>query len=87
MPSARSAGKERATGDETHMKRPKRMTRKSSTTEPPSWNPPGALDRDIQAKIGDQLRTMHDDIVRQGVPDRFVDLLARLDKAKDEKSE
>ena len=39
------------------------------------------LDRDIQSKIGDQLRAMHDDIVKEGVPDRFVELLAQLEKA------
>ena len=63
------------------MKRRKPMSRKS-TKDPdvPSGNPPGVLDRDIQTKIGDQLRAMHDDIVKQGVPDRFVDLLARLDQ-------
>ena len=42
--------------------------------------PSPGLDRDIQAAIGDQLRAMHDSILREGVPDRFVDLLARLDK-------
>jgi hypothetical protein len=40
---------------------------------------PTALNKDIQARIGNQLRAMHDDIVQQGVPDRFVDLLSRLD--------
>ena len=42
---------------------------------------------DIQAQIGDQLRALHDDIVRQGVPERFVDLLARLDKPDDKQGE
>ncbi|MFK8253662.1 NepR family anti-sigma factor [Ancylobacter terrae] len=37
------------------------------------------LDGDIQAKIGQHLRAMYDDVVRQGVPDRFMDLLSRLD--------
>ena len=40
-----------------------------------------SLDRDIRAQIGDQLRALHDDIVKQGIPDRFVDLLSQLDKA------
>ena len=70
------------------MKRQKPMNRKSTKDpELPSWNPAGVLGRDIQAKIGDQLRAMHDDIVKQGVPDRFVDLLARLDEAKENKGE
>ena len=40
-----------------------------------------SLSRDIQSHIGDQLRAMHDDIVKQGIPDRFVDLLSQLDIA------
>lgn len=43
----------------------------------------GGLDRQIQAKIGNQLRSMYDDVVDQGVPDRFVELLKKLDGAKD----
>ena len=38
------------------------------------------LGRDIQSKIGDQLRAMYDDVVSQGVPDRFSELLKRLDR-------
>lgn len=38
-----------------------------------------SLDGDIQAKIGQHLRAMYDDVVRQGVPDRFLDLLSQLD--------
>jgi hypothetical protein len=43
-----------------------------------------SLGRDIQSKIGEQLRSMYDDVVSQGVPDRFADLLRRLDKKGDE---
>ncbi|MEZ5889282.1 MAG: NepR family anti-sigma factor [Xanthobacteraceae bacterium] len=38
------------------------------------------LNRDIQTKIGQQLRAIYDDVVDQGVPDRFVELLRSLDK-------
>lgn len=38
------------------------------------------LGREIQTKIGDQLRAMYDEVVEQGVPDRFADLLKRLDE-------
>ena len=38
------------------------------------------LGREIRAKIGRQLRSMYDDVVRQGVPTRFVELLDRLDE-------
>lgn len=42
------------------------------------------LGRDIQTKIGEQLRAMYDDVVNQGVPDRFADLLKRLDEREGE---
>lgn len=42
----------------------------------------GGLDRQIQAKIGQQLRSMYDDVVDQGVPDRFVELLKKLDSTQ-----
>jgi len=41
------------------------------------------LNRDIQAQLGDQLRQMYNDVVGQGVPDKFVDLLAKLEKGTD----
>jgi hypothetical protein len=44
------------------------------------------LGRDIQAKIGQQLRALYDDVVNQGVPDRFTELLNRLDKPDDRES-
>lgn len=43
-------------------------------------NPPAKLNREIQARLGDQLRQMYNDVVGQGVPDRFADLLAKLDQ-------
>ena len=45
-----------------------------------------ALGSDIQAKIGQHLRAMYDDVVRQGVPDRFMDLLSQLDKKAEPKT-
>jgi hypothetical protein len=42
------------------------------TTEP-------TLDRNIQARIGDNLRAMYDELLRQPVPDRFRDLIGQLD--------
>jgi hypothetical protein len=44
------------------------------------------LGREIQAKIGQQLRALYDDVVSQGVPDRFADLLNRLDKPADKET-
>jgi hypothetical protein len=41
--------------------------------------PVAKLGPDIKAKIGQQLRIMYGEIVSQGVPDRFVDILRGLD--------
>jgi hypothetical protein len=43
----------------------------------------GGLNAEIQSRIGHQLRAMYDDVVRQGVPDRFVELIRKLDVAED----
>ena len=40
---------------------------------------PGRLNAEIQSRIGHQLRAMYDDVVRQGVPDRFAELIRKLD--------
>jgi hypothetical protein len=40
---------------------------------------PAKLGREVQARLGQQLRAMYDDVVSQGVPDRFSELLNRLD--------
>jgi hypothetical protein len=44
----------------------------------------GRLGTDIQHKIGQQLRAMYSDVVNEGVPDQFSELIRRLDK-QDEK--
>ena len=43
----------------------------------------GRLGRDVQSKIGQQLRAMYDDVVNAGVPDRFAELLKQLDAQKE----
>ena len=40
---------------------------------------PAKLSRDVQSRLGQQLRAMYDDVVSQGVPDRFAELLNQLD--------
>jgi Anti-sigma factor NepR len=40
---------------------------------------PAKLSRDVQSRLGQQLRAMYDEVVSQGVPDRFTELLNRLD--------
>ncbi len=37
------------------------------------------LGPDIKAKIGHKLRLMYDEVISQGVPERFVDILRGLD--------
>jgi hypothetical protein len=62
-------------------------TANPGTGSPPgSSNPPGGanprptgLTTEIQARIGHQLRAMYDEVVRQGVPDRFAALIRKLD--------
>ena len=39
---------------------------------------PAKLSREVQARLGQQLRSMYDDVVNQGVPDRFTDLIKRI---------
>jgi hypothetical protein len=47
---------------------------------------PAKLSREVQARLGQQLRSMYDDVVNQGVPDRFTDLLNKINGGnKDEK--
>lgn len=43
----------------------------------------GGLNAEVQSRIGHQLRAMYDEVVRQGVPDRFADLIRKLDNPAD----
>lgn len=54
----------------------KPMDTADSSHRKPSLKPI-KLTREIQARLGQQLRSMYDDVVNQGVPDRFVELLNR----------
>jgi hypothetical protein len=51
-------------------------------TEVNQRKPRGRLGRDVQGKIGQQLRAMYDDVVSAGVPDRFTEMLRQLDDQK-----
>ena len=48
--------------------------------------PVAKLGTDAKAKIGQQLRVMYDEIVEQGVPERFAKILRGLDDPRDEGS-
>jgi hypothetical protein len=41
------------------------------------------LGREVQARIGQQLRAMYDDVVSQGVPPHIADLVSRLSEQDD----
>lgn len=53
-------------------------------TEMNQRKPRGRLGRDVQSKIGQQLRAMYDGVVSEGVPDRFNDVLRQLDERKEQ---
>jgi hypothetical protein len=40
----------------------------------------GRLTRDVQGKLGRTLQAYFDDVVKEGVPDRFADLLKQVDE-------
>ena len=40
---------------------------------------PAKLGREVQARLGQQLRAMYDDVLNQGVPDRFAELIKRIE--------
>jgi Anti-sigma factor NepR len=52
---------------------------KSQLSKSPGPGKQGGLNAEIQSRIGHQLRAMYDDVVRQGVPDRFAELIRKLD--------
>ena len=57
----------------------------AATRNKKSNSKPAKLGRDVQARLGQQLRAMYDEVVNQGVPDRFSELINRLngDEKKD----
>lgn len=61
------------------------QTPKAAGSKPPNGqrHPQSpALDRTIQAQIGDKLRTMYGELSDQPVPDRLVAILDRLGASK-----
>jgi hypothetical protein len=43
----------------------------------------GRLGREVQARIGQQLRAMYDEVVKEGVPQHISDLVRRLSEQDD----
>jgi Anti-sigma factor NepR len=52
---------------------------KSQANQNPASGKQGGLNAEIQSRIGHQLRAMYDDVVRQGIPERFAELIRKLD--------
>jgi hypothetical protein len=46
--------------------------------------PGGHLSREDQRRIGDILQRVYDDVLRQGVPNRFKELLHQFDRAEED---
>lgn len=63
----------------------KRLSRESAESAVPAppdegTSKPDLETADMQAFIGRQLRAVYDDIAKQPVPDRFLELMQQLDK-------
>ncbi len=54
---------------------------KPSLNRTTSGTSKSGLNAEIQSRIGHQLRAMYDDVIKQGVPDRFADLIRQLDSS------
>jgi len=68
-----------------NIRKPSRQ-RQSMQLQGSEMKPVAKLGTDVKAKIGQQLREMYDEIVEQGVPERFAQILRGLDDANDESS-
>lgn len=48
----------------------------------PDPDSPSAEENLVQSEIGKKLKTLYEDVVEEEVPDRFLDLLDKLDKSE-----
>ena len=66
----------------------RKLPRQNQTTklQGSDMKPVAKLGNDVKAKIGQQLRLMYDEIVEQGVPERFAEILRDLDEPDDKGS-
>ena len=58
--------------------------RQSMKLQGSDMKPVAKLGTDVKAKIGQQLRVIYEETVKQGVPERFVDILRGLDDPSDD---
>ena len=66
----------------------RKLSRQNQSPKPQGseMKPVAKLGNDAKAKIGQQLRLMYDEIVEQGVPERFAAILRDLDEPSDKGS-
>ena len=83
---AYAGARKRLRGQKMNRRRPSRQ-RQPLDLQSQGGVPVAKLGPDIKAKIGQQLRIMYGEIVNQGVPDRFVEILRGLDGPDDEGSQ
>jgi hypothetical protein len=65
---------------------PKTMESAQANRGKKSNGKPAKLTRDVQARLGQQLRAMYDEVVNQGVPDRFAELIDRINGGSKDRS-
>jgi aromatic ring-cleaving dioxygenase len=80
MKSRKSADISTATPDEGHSSQPHDAAARAQRNEVRSEV---RLGREVQARIGQQLRAMYDQVVKEGVPPRFAELMRRLSDQDD----
>ncbi len=56
-------------------------------THPPVPKAGGRLSREDQRRLGDILQRVYDDVIRQGVPDRFRNLLEEIEESRGERAD
>ena len=69
-------------GEQVPMRQPRPMMQTDIQTRKRR----GRLGRDVQTKLGKTLQAYFDDVVKEGVPDRFKELLQQYDDRKDKGS-
>jgi hypothetical protein len=74
------AAKDAAKRGQLPEKRGQAPDMKSTTETVPPPEPGATLEADLQAHIGRQLRAVYDEVVEEGVPERFLRLLEELER-------
>lgn len=62
-----------------HKDQPEEM-KVSSEAKAAASSRPRKLDKSVQSAIGARLRAYYDEVEREAIPDRFVELLKQLEK-------